>query len=50
MYDIVLLFMLILRFIHTLDYFLTIPHGVFLKDFVITTPVLDRLDNILQLL
>ena len=43
-------FVLILHFIHPLDYFPEMSHGGFWYDVVITTPVLDSLDNVLQLL
>ena len=43
-------FMLILTFIQTLDYFPEIPDGWFFFGVVITTPGLDYIDNIMQLL
>ena len=42
-----LVFMLILLYIHLIDYFLEIPHALFIFGVVITTPVLYGIDDVL---
>ena len=42
--------MSVLIFIHAFNYFAEIPEGFLFSDVIITTPVLDSLDNILKLL
>ena len=46
----ILVFMLILLFIHTLDYFPLIPYGWLFFGIVITPLILDGLDDVLQVL
>ena len=45
-----LVFILVLLFIHTIGYFPEKPDGLLFFDVVITTPGLDRIYNVLQLL
>ena len=45
--DFLVVFMVILLFINTFDYFLEIPDGWLFFDFIITTPGIDGLDDVL---
>ena len=48
--DFLVVFMVILLFINTFDYFLEIPDGWLFFDFIITTLVLEGLYGFLQLM